>query len=208
MSSSQSLSTTQARQSRAVGYKKASKRTNSRVSSSQAPVLGEPGETMRQRLQRIIAFMTRKEFVGLAVAAVGLIWFLAPLGEDNALQNLLSEYGYWETVPPADFYLPGTINTIEVRSNGKIAIHPTCKINTETLAKITLHSHTVDHTLAQRLTKGIDLSGRIKDYLPFGLDAHKAKALNLSVQNSSLLQITEEDLILVQREVIKGACQE
>jgi hypothetical protein len=132
--------------------------------------------------------MTRKKFVGLAVAAVGLIWYLEPLGEDSALQNLLSEYGYWETAPPADFYIPGTINTIEVRSNGKIAIHPTCKIDTETLAKITLHSHTVDHTLAERLTKGIDLSGRIKDYLPFGVDAHKAKALNLSIQNSSLLQ--------------------
>jgi hypothetical protein len=208
MSSSQSLSTTQARPSRAAGDTRASKRTNSHASSGQAPVLSEPGETMRQRLQRVMAFMTRKKFAGLAVAAVGLIWFLEPLGEDTALQNLLSEYGYWETAPPADFYLPGTINTIEVGSNGKIAIYPTCNIDPQTLAKITLHSHTIDRTLAERLNKGFNLSGRIKDFLPVGVDARKAKGVNLSLQNSTLLQITEEELILVQRQVIKDACQE
>jgi hypothetical protein len=164
---------------------------------------------MKQRLQRLIAFLTRKEFAGFAVAAVGgLIWFMVPLGGDTALQNLLGEYGYWETAPPADFYLPGTINTIEVGSSGKIAIYPTCNIDPQTLAKITLHSHTIDQTLAERLNKGFNLSGRIKDFLPVGVDAHKAKTVNLSLQNSTLLQITEEELIQVQRAIIKDACQE
>ena len=52
------------------------------------------------------------------------------------------------------------------------------------------------------------MSGRIKDYLPVGVHGRKAKALSLSLQNSNILQITEEELILVQREVIKDACQE
>jgi hypothetical protein len=209
MSGSQSLSTTQAQPSGAVGDKNVSKRVTSHASSSPGAISIQGGETTRQRLQRLIAFMTKKHFAGLAVAAVGgLIWFLEPLGDDTALQNVLGEYGYWETAPPADFYLPGTINTIEVTSNGKIAIYPTCNIDPQTLAKVTLHSHTIDRTLAERLNKGFNLSGRIKDFLPVGVDAHKAKGVNLSLQNSILLQITEEELILVQRQIIKDACQE
>ena len=205
MSSSQSLSANQASPPR---DKDASKRVRTRA-TIRAPVSSEAGETMKQRLQRLIAFLTRKEFAGFAVAAVGgLIWFMVPLGGDTALQNLLGEYGYWETAPPADFYLPGTINTIEVGSSGKIAIYPTCNIDPQTLAKITLHSHTIDQTLAERLNKGFNLSGRIKDFLPVGVDAHKAKTVNLSLQNSTLLQITEEELIQVQRAIIKDACQE
>jgi len=208
MSSSQSLSATQARPSRAVGDKNASKRVMTRV-SPRAPVPSDGGETMRQRLQGLIAFLSRKQVAGFAVAAVaGLIWFMEPLGDDTAFQNLLGEYGYWETAPPADFYLPGTINTVEVRSNGKVAIYPTCNIDPQTLAKITLHSRTIDRTLAERLNKGFNLSGRLKDFLPVGVDAHKAKGVNLSLQNSTLLQITEEELLLVQREIIKDACQE
>jgi hypothetical protein len=86
MSGSQSLSTTQAQPSGAVGDKNVSKRVTSHASSSPGAISIQGGETTRQRLQRLIAFMTKKHFAGLAVAAVGgLIWFLEPLGDDTAL---------------------------------------------------------------------------------------------------------------------------
>src|SRR5262245_52554886 len=68
----------------------------------------------------------------LAISAV-LAWFLIPFSKDAVLADLLRDQGYWETVPPAEYYLPGSINTIEVRSDGRIAIHPTCKIDAELL---------------------------------------------------------------------------
>jgi hypothetical protein len=164
---------------------------------------------MEQSIRRLASFVTKKKVAGCALAVVGiLIWFLMPLGKDFALVDLLGEQGYWETVPPAEYYLPGTINTIEVRSSGKIAIYPTCKIDPELLAKLTLHSQTVDRTLAERLNKGFDVSDRIKDFLPIGMEGHKARRVNLTLQNSNILQITDEELMLVRKEVIKGSCRE
>src|SRR5262245_32843579 len=57
--------------------------------------------------------------VGALVLAGVLIWFFVPFGRSYALADLLGEQGYWETVPPAEYYVPGTFNTIEVRSDGK-----------------------------------------------------------------------------------------
>ena len=164
---------------------------------------------MEQGILRLSSLITKSKVVGGALAVAGcLIWFLMPIGREHALGDLLREQGYWETAPPAEYYLPGTINTIEVRSNGKVAIYPTCKIDPNLLAKVTLHSHTVDRALAERLNRGFDVSSPIKEFLPFGMEGHKAVSATLSLQNSSILQITDEELMLVQREVIKDSCKE
>jgi hypothetical protein len=188
-------------------------RTRSRSGSRRLPAHERNSrgwlELLKRIFQRIVLFLTSNAFAVGALAVVGVfIWFILPLGKDLALVDLLSEQGYWETAPPADYYLPGTINSIEVRSDGRIAIHPTCKIDTELLDRVTLHSRTVDRTLAERLNKGFDISDRIEGILPFEIKAHKAKKLSLSLQNSSILQISDEELLLVRKEIIKDTCQE
>jgi len=164
---------------------------------------------IEQGIRRLSSLTTKRKVAGCALAVAGsLIWFMMPIGKEHALADLLSEQGYWETVPPAEYYLPGTINTIEVKSNGKVAIYPTCKIDPDLLAKVTLHSHTVDRALAEQLNRGFDVSSRIKEFLPVAIEGHKAVSVTLSLQNSSILQITDEELMLVQREVIKDSCKE
>src|ERR1700737_2637551 len=169
MSHHQSLSATHLLPCPAVVPKQASKRFGPRPnrtgacspgrSSIHARVSSGHVATMEQSsVRRLVSYVTKKKVAGCALAVAGsLIWFLMPFGKDFALVDLLSEQGYWETIPPAEYYLPGTINTIEVRSNGKIAIYPTCKIDSELLAKMTLHSQTVDRTLAERLNKRFDV---------------------------------------------------
>jgi len=163
-----------------------------------------------QSVRRLTTFVTtRKKTAACALAVIGgLIWFMAPLRKDATLSDLLAEQGYWETVPPAEYYLPGTINTIEVRSDGKIAIYPTCKIDPDLLNKLTLHAHTVDHTWAGRLSKKFVVTNWIKEFLPIEIEGDKARSFNLSLRNSTILQITDEDLLQVQREIIKGSCRE
>jgi len=204
-----SLSTVQFLNDAGERPRRTGSRSGSRRSSVHARNLRGRLEQAKRLFRRIVSFLTRNASAVGALAVVGvLIWFFLPLGKDSALADLLSEQGYWETAPPADYYLPGTINTIEVRSDGRIAIHPTCKIDTELLDKVTLSSRTVDRTLAQRLNKGFDVPNRIEGFLPIEIKGHKAKKLSLSLQNSSILQISDEELLLVRKEIIKDTCQE
>jgi hypothetical protein len=156
-----------------------------------------------------VAFLRRNRLlVGVLTILAVLIWFLLPFGRDAALADLLSDQGYWETVPPAEYYLPGSINTIEVRSDGRISIHPTCKIAAELLGGVTLRSRTIDRTLAERLNKGFNVTDRMEGLLPIEIKAHKAKKLLLSLRNSTILQISDEELLSIRKEIIKDTCRE
>jgi hypothetical protein len=173
-----------------------------RVAGSPEGILG-----IARRLAALV--IARKKTVACMFATVlGLMWFIGPVGRQTTLADFLGEAGYWETDPPADYYLPGTINTIEVRSDGKVAIHPTCKIDPELLSKLTLESHTIDRTFAERLSKELAITDWIKEMLPIEMEGDKAKTFNLSLRNSTILQITDEELLLVQRAVIKDSCRE
>jgi hypothetical protein len=146
--------------------------------------------------------------VGVVAAIAAVIWFLPPFGSGHALADLLNEQGYWEIAAPADFYVPGTIHTIEVRSDRKIALHPTCTIDTELLAKMTLQSRTIDRSWEQRLDKKFDVSAHMHDLVSGGMEGNKIAKLNLSLQKSSILHVTDEDLLRLQHEVVRETCRE
>jgi hypothetical protein len=152
-----------------------------------------------------------KKWPAIAMAAVAgiaaLIWFW-PSGKDVALANLLSERGYWAIDAPAEFYVPGTINTIEVRSDGRIALHPTCKIDPEVLAKMTIQSRTIDQTLTERLNKKFDVTARMQDLVSAGFGGNKTRRLDMSFRNSSILDLSDQELLQVQHDVIRASCQE
>jgi hypothetical protein len=167
--------------------------------------------TIAQRLQSLLSLLAKRKIpavMGGVVVIGAVVWVLPPFGNNPALADLLKEQGYWEIVAPADFYVPGTIHTIEVRSDGKIALHPTCKIDAALLAAMTLQSRTIDRALAQRLDKKFDVSGGLQELLSVGIGGSKIARLNMSFQNSSILNITDEDLWQVRQGVVKGACQE
>ena len=74
--------------------------------------------------------------------------------------------------------MPGTINTIQVRGDGKIALHPTCKIDAGLLATMTLQSRTIDRALAQRLNKKFDVSSGLQELVSVGIGGSKIAKLS------------------------------
>jgi hypothetical protein len=169
---------------------------------------GRPG--MRSRFRSFFDLLANNKIPAVmgGVAVAGAVIWVLPPGNGPTFADVLKELGYWEIVAPAEFYVPGTINTIELRSDGKIALHPTCKIDAALLATMTLQSRTIDRALAQRLDKKFDASGGLQELLSVGVSGSKIAKLSISLRNSSILNITDEDLWQVRQGVVKGACQE
>ena len=70
--------------------------------------------------------------VGVFVAlACAVVWFTWP--QEKTLTDILLKSGYYENIPPTTLSGPGTINTVEFLSNGKVALHPTCDVTPELL---------------------------------------------------------------------------
>jgi hypothetical protein len=210
MSYHQFLSATNLSHQPSAQAKRPSKTVVKARASTHVRASDHDGGVMAQRLRWLAPLVkTKKEAVAFILAIVGgLIWFAAPFPKEFTLTDLLREQGYLETVPPAEYYLPGTINTLEVGTDGRITLHPTCKIHAELLSKITLQSRTVDHRLAEKLDKKFGVTDKIEDFLPIEIRGTKVRSVDLSLRNSNVLEITDEELIQIQREVVTGACQE
>jgi hypothetical protein len=150
-------------------------------SAISAGVSGEYEGIVNQGIRRLTTFVTtRKKAAVYALAIVGAVcWYMAPFAKDKTWTDLLHDQGYWEIVPPAESYVPGTINTIEVRSDGRIEIHPTCDIDNELLSNLTRQYRTLDRTLEDRLSKKFAIAD-----LLIGIEGGKAESRVLSLQNS------------------------
>ena len=86
----------------------------------------------------------------LVFVAIGLVMVAAWVGfprKKHTITAILSETGYFEVVPPSTFGGPGTINTIEYLSNGRLELHPTCDVDPTLLADKIRKSPTVDLSL-------------------------------------------------------------
>src|SRR5262249_7039076 len=88
----------------------------------------------------------------VAMVAIGFfIWWRPPPGETMA--DILRQFGYLEVTAPSTHYGPGTINTIEVTSDKKVILRPTCDIDAQMLSTLIKESPTTDSTLTQKLAK-------------------------------------------------------
>jgi len=144
-------------------------------------------------------------FAVFVVVAV-VVWFAWP--REKSLGDLLFEAGYFEIVPPSTLSGPGTINAVEFRSDGKIALHPTCDVSPELFTGKLQRSQTIDRALRQSLDKKLNISGQIKDMFEAAIGLNRINSVHLKLENTNILLISDEALISARNSLLKGPCEE
>jgi hypothetical protein len=144
-------------------------------------------------------------FVALVIVTV---WFIWPRQERDTIAAILLETGYFEIVPPTTFSGPGTINTIEFLSDGKVTMHPTCDVESEFLSDKIQKSQTVDRELRQSIEKKLDVTGELRENLSAVADIGQIGSIHLKLENASILLITDESLLSVRHTLLKGECED
>jgi hypothetical protein len=144
-------------------------------------------------------------FIALAIVAV---WFMWPRQGHDTIAAILLETGYFEIVPPTTFSGPGTINTVEFLSNGKVAMHPTCDVEPELLSDKIQKSQTVDRELKQSIEKKLDVTGELRENLAAAADISQISAIHLKLENANILLITDESLLSLRNALLKGECED
>ncbi|KGJ65880.1 hypothetical protein BJA5080_02525 [Bradyrhizobium diazoefficiens SEMIA 5080] len=142
--------------------------------------------------------------IGLVMVAV---WAGFPR-KKQTITAILSETGYFEVVPPSTFGGPGTINTIEYLSNGRLELHPTCDVDPALLASKIQKSRTVDRDLKQTLEKKLDVSAEVREKLSAVAGMQQVEAVNLKLENANILLISDESLISARNALLKAECED
>jgi hypothetical protein len=146
-------------------------------------------------------------FIAIALLIVA-VWFTWPRQGKETITAILLETGYFEIVPPTTFGGPGTINTIEFLSNGKVEMHPTCDVEPGFLVDKIQRSQTVDHELKQSLEKKLDVSAEVREKLAAVAGITQISSINLKLENTNILLITDESLISARHALLKGECED
>ena len=146
-------------------------------------------------------------FIAIALVIVA-VWFKWPRQGKETITAILLETGYFEIVPPSTFGGPGTINTVEFLSNGKVEMHPTCDVGPGFLADKIQTSQTVDRELKQSLEKNLDVSAEIREKLAAVAGISEISSIHLSLENAHILLITDESLISARNTLLKKECEE
>ncbi|MBP1096428.1 hypothetical protein [Bradyrhizobium diazoefficiens] len=143
--------------------------------------------------------------------AIGLVMVAVFVGiprKKQTITAILSETGYFEVVPPSTFGGPGTINTIEYLSNGRLELHPTCDVDPALLASKIQKSRTVDRDLKQTLEKKLDVSAEVREKLSAVAGMQQVEAVNLRLENANILLISDESLISTRNALLKAECED
>jgi hypothetical protein len=147
----------------------------------------------------------------LPLIALG-IWheFIKPdvsLNPVNPVVPLLWEYGYIELVPPTRFFGPGTINTVETLPNGSLKLHPTCTMDKEVLIPLWQVSTTVNMSVAESVKNTLEAAVNAENVVTSGAAGEQIKRISVSLQNTRIITISDEDLLNVRQKHLKGTCE-
>ncbi len=145
-------------------------------------------------------------FVAIALVMVA-VWAGYPR-KKQTITAILSETGYFEVVPPSTFGGPGTINTIEYLSSGRLELHPTCDVDPDLLVNKIQKSRTVDRDLKQSLEKKLDVSAQVREKLSAVAGMQQVEAVNLKLENANILLISDESLISTRNALLKSECED
>lgn len=160
-----------------------------------------PDKTVRRRL-----FWVGSGVFSALVVITLVIWFAWP--REKSLADILFEAGYLEITPPSTFSGPGTINAVEFRSDGKVALHPTCDMAPELLVGKMKKSQTIDRELTHLLDKKLNVSGEIKELFEAAIGINRINSVHLKLENTNILLVSDETLISARHALIKGPCEE
>ncbi len=137
------------------------------------------------------------------MATITLDYFRPPI----TLSELLQKFGFTEIIPPSTFYGPGTFNTVEKRNDGSVVLHPTCELDRNAISTWWRESATVDRELRERLVQKFSLSNSSLKKLSSQGDTNRIREAYLSLHNAKLLLASDEALLKLQEQYIKGGCE-
>lgn len=162
--------------------------------------LAHKGLVRNSYLTMAVAFAV----TGTVTLIIYLIYFHAP----PTLGEVLNEFGYQEIVPPSKLYGPGTFNSVEQISDQSVKLHPTCNMDPGILQGLWEESPTVDREMAAHFSRDFDISSELSKSLKFKMSGKQIKDVHLSLRNMRVVVLTQENLLKLRDQYLKGSCEE
>ncbi len=146
----------------------------------------------------------------MAAAAVS-IYFLVDQ-EPPSPKMVVGDNGFAHVTPPADFYGPGTFNTVEELPDGSLVLHPTCAI-TEADARELSDRRVASPTIGQAFESSVEgrlnsaLSGVLQQ-ISVAVDGETQRTVQLELTEVTHVTMPDQSLLELESKFLGGACEQ
>ena len=145
---------------------------------------------------------------GRLLAVIALVAVLAGCDPSEPPPSPITKFGYLEIVPPSTLHLPGSINSVEFASGGRVQLHPTCNIDRSDIWKEIEKATADDNNTQQWIIERKEVSEAKAKAFASEVGGMRIREVFASIMNPRILALTDETLLRMQRDMLKGACQE
>ena len=149
---------------------------------------------------------------GLAiVAGIGIFFVVAaawdtPKRVGETPSDILRRSGYLEIRPAADVGGPGTLITIDVKTNDYVMLHPTCNMDWSEVAALWQTSPTSDTEIAHQLEGEFKLGVDALKSAGLNLSADAVRALHIRFQNTKVVWLSDETRMDLGSKYLRDNC--
>ncbi len=126
--------------------------------------------------------------------------------EGHTPAEVLKRNGYLEIRPAMKLNGPGTIVTVEQKTDDFVMLHPTCKMDAAELSALWQSSPSVDTAVANELSGEFELSANLLERLGLNLGGHAIREINIKFENTRVVFLTDEERFGLSSKYLRDNC--
>jgi len=146
----------------------------------------------------------------IAVVGVGGYFVISAWGGGGRTgitpADILRSNGYLEIRPATNVGGPGTLITIDVKTNDYVMVHPTCNMDWQEVTQLWQTSPTSDTEVAHQLEGEFKLGAQALKEAGFDLSANAVEALSIKFQNTKVVWLSDETRMDLGSRYLKDSC--
>jgi hypothetical protein len=153
-------------------------------------------------------YLSAGAFVVVATVAAYNLFFPInkPHGFGNTPAEVLNRNGYLEIRPATNFGGPGTIVTIDLKTDNFVMMHPTCNMDWTEVSSLWQSSPSVDTNIASELSGEFKLGLDMLKQAGLDVGGNVINEIDMTFTNTRVLVLSDESRFGLEAKYLKGDC--
>jgi hypothetical protein len=120
--------------------------------------------------------------------------------------EVLNRNGYLEIRPATNFGGPGTIVTVDLKTDNFVMMHPTCNMDWTEVSSLWQSSPSVDTNIASELSGEFKLGLDMLERAGLDVGANVINEIDMTFTNTKVLVLSDESRFGLEAKYLKGDC--
>jgi hypothetical protein len=147
---------------------------------------------------------------GALVVVGGIAVYTFPFNKQHGFGNtpaeVLNRNGYLEIRPATNFGGPGTIVTVDLKTDNFVMMHPTCNMDWTEVSSLWQSSPSVDTNIASELSGEFKLGLDMLERTGLDVGANVINEIDMTFTNTKVLVLSDESRFGLEAKYLKGDC--